>query len=119
MTLLTKVPTREGDVMVLTKTRYLFVLGIPRTSVMPWHVGELGKLAVQFQWNTKEPAALKKLHNAIVQSLREGVALSELRGIGDIGCKLMSLDPGVPFIPEDAPLPGILKSISACVKRVI
>jgi len=45
--------------------------------------------------------------------------LSELRGIADFGLKLMSLGPGLPFIPEDAPLPTTLKQIGPYVKRVI
>lgn len=105
--------------MVLTKTRYLVFLSIPRTSVMPSRVGELGRRGVQFHWTTSDPNVLKGLHNSVVQALREGVGLSELRGIADIGQKLMSLGPDVPFIPEDAPLPASLKQISSFVKRVI
>jgi hypothetical protein len=119
MTLLTKVETIEGDVMVLTKTRYLFFLGIPRTSVMPWRAGELPSLGIQFQWTTNNPGALESLHNSLVQVLREGLRLSELRGIADLGIKLMALGPEVPFIPPEAPLPAGLKGISGYIKRVI
>ena len=115
----TKIETHEGDVMVLTKTRYLFFLSIPRTSVMPTRMGELGRRGVQFHWTTGNPSALQHLHNSVVQALREGVGLSELRAIADIGRKLMSLGPGVPFIPADAPLPSSLKQISTYVKRVV
>jgi hypothetical protein len=103
--------------MVLTKTRYLLFLSIPRTSVMPSRVGELGRRGVQFHWMTSDPNALEGLHNAVVQALREGVGLSELRGIADIGLELMSL--GLPFIPADAPLPASLKQITSYIKRVI
>jgi hypothetical protein len=118
-TYFTKVETHEGDVVVLTKTRYLLFLSIPRTSVMPSRVGQLGRLGVQFRWTTSEPDDVEALHNSIVQALREGVGLSDLRSIADIGLKLMSLGPGVPFIPPDAPLPASLKQISSYVKRVI
>jgi len=118
-TYLTKVETHEGDVMVLTKTRYLLFLSIPRTSIMPSRVGELGRLGVQFHWTTSDLNVLESLHNSVVQTLREGVGLSDLRGIADIGQKLMSLGPTVPFIPADATLPASLKQISSYVKRVI
>lgn len=118
MTLSAKVETREGDVMVLTKTRYLLFFSLPRTSVMPWRARELGAIGVQFHWTTGDPNTLEGLHNSIVQTLREGVSLPELRGITDIGRKLRSLGPDVPFIPADAPLPDSLKQISSYVKRV-
>ena len=118
-TYLTKVETQEGDVMVLTKTSYLFFSSMPRTSVMPSRVGKLGRRGVQFHWTTSNPNALEGLHNSVVQTLREGVSLVELRVIANFGLKLMSLGPGVPFIPADAPVPTSLKQISRYVKRVI
>jgi len=119
VTLFAKVETHEGDVMVLTKTHYLLFLNMPRTSVMPAQAGKLGSRGVQFHWTTSDPTVLEGLHNSVVQTLRGGVALSELRGIADFGLKLMSLGPGLPFIPEDAPLPTTLKQIGPYVKRVI
>ena len=105
--------------MVLTKTRYFLVFNFPRTSVMPYAASKSVPAGVQFHWTTSETRALEGLHNSLVQALREGLDLSDLRGIADIGAKLQSLGPGVPFIPEDAPLPTALKAISSYVKRVI
>lgn len=117
---LTKIETPEGDVMVRTKTRYLWLFSVPRTSVMAFRVGQFVRGgSVQFQWKTGKADVLEWLHNSVVQTLREGVLLSEFRGIADLGIQLMALGPDVPFIPPDAPLPGCLKQISSYVKRVI
>ena len=104
---------------MLTKTRYLLFISMPRTSVLPSRVAELSSRGVQFHWTTSDSNVLENLHNSIVQALREGVGLSDLRGIADIGRNLMSIGPDVPFIPADAPLPECLKRISSYVKRVI
>ena len=102
--------------MVMTKTRYLLVFSIPRTSIMPWRVEQLGRMGVQFQWATKDRNLLERLHNQVIEVLRE-VSLTDLRSIADIGIRLSSI--GLPFIPTDAPLPDTLKQISAYIKRAI
>jgi hypothetical protein len=123
MTLLTTVETNEGTVMLLTKTRYLWFLKLPRTSVMPYSADKLASTGVQFQWTTSDAKTLETLHNLLVRVLREGIGLSELRGIADLGGNFMKfgnkLGVGLPFIPDDAPLPTALKAISPYVKQVI
>lgn len=115
-TYFTTVPTPAGEVTVLTKTRYLFLLNLPRTSVMPVRAANL-RDGVQFRWATSDPAELERLHDLVIQTFREGVSLSDWRGIADIGRKLMAM--GLPFIPPDAPLPECVKQVSLHVKRVI
>jgi hypothetical protein len=115
-TFLTRVQTREGEVVVMTKTRYLLVFSVPRTSIMPWRVEQLGRSGVQFQWTTKDRNLLERLHGQVIEVLQE-ISLTELRGIADLGIRLSSL--GLPFIPTDAPLPDGLKRISAYIKRAI
>jgi hypothetical protein len=41
--LLDRVPTTQGDVIVITKTRFYFFFSRPRTSVMPYTVLEFGR----------------------------------------------------------------------------
>ncbi len=106
-TLLTKVQTQGGEVTVITKTRFLFLLSLARTSVMPARAGQLGRLGVQFHWTTSDPNSLERLHNLLVQTLQE-VTLAELRGIADQGKQLMSF--GLPFIPQEAPLPDCFEA---------
>jgi hypothetical protein len=74
-------------------------------------------LVCSFHWNTSEPAALERLHNWLVEALGKELSLSELRGIADIAVRFMPV--GMPFVPEDAPLPATLKQISKYVKRII
>ena len=119
MTILDRIETSEGTVIVITKTRYLWIVPLPRTSVMPWLAKQLVDRGVQFHWNTRKSDDLTFLHNSLLQVLREGLNLSELRVITDLGRELMSIGPDVPFIPPDAPLPANLKAISRYIKRVI
>jgi hypothetical protein len=119
MTLLDKIETPEGSVIVITKTRYLWIVPLPRTSVMPWRATQLVDRGIQFHWNSSKHDTLQFLHNSLLQTLREGLGLSDLRRIADLGRQLMSIGPGVPFIPPDAPLPDSLKQVSPYVKGVI
>ena len=116
VTFLTNVETKEGSVTVLTKTRYLFFLSMPRTSVMPQEAGKLRCLGIQFHWKTSDSNVLEHLHHLMIQTLRE-VSLTDLRYVADMGKQLLSS--GLPFVPEDAPLPACLKETSGYVKRVV
>src|ERR1039457_2907076 len=110
LTLGSKVQTAAGEVTVVTKTRFLFLFQMARTSVMPIRFHDLGRDGVQFRWATNDPSRLEQLHNHLVQSLGEGITLADLRGIAEIGKRFLVM--GLPFIPEDAPLPESLKLIS-------
>jgi len=69
--------TNEGLVHVLTKTRYLGLIPMPRTSVMPHKAANLKRLGTFIKWTTNDPTVLAKLHDAIV-SLVEEVGISGL-----------------------------------------
>ena len=111
---LSRVHTSEGEVTVMTKARRM--ISSPHSTVMPAHFADLGNLGVRFHWNTNDPGSLAHLHNLLVKALDEGITIKELRRIADIGTVLIST--GLPFIPEDAPLPDSLKQVATSVKRV-
>jgi hypothetical protein len=74
--------TSEGQVHVLTKTRWLGFVPMPHTSVMPRSAGDLKRLGTFIKWTTKDPATLSRLHDAIV-CLVEQVGISGLSEIGN------------------------------------
>lgn len=65
------VDTSEGIAHVLTKTRYLGIISLPRTSVMPHKGSELGRLGTEITWTTKDAAILRALHSRILELVRE------------------------------------------------
>jgi hypothetical protein len=65
------VETSEGIAHVLTKTRYLRIIPLPRTSIMPHKGSELGRLGTAITWATKDAAILRTLHSRIVELVRE------------------------------------------------
>ena len=73
--------TSEGQVHVLTKTRWMGLFPIPHTSVTPHNAGDLKRLGSFIKWTTKDPATLATLHDAVVR-LVEQVGIS---GIAEIG----------------------------------
>jgi len=116
-TILRNVQTQAGEaVTVMTKSHFLFLFRLPATSVMPLRATELRRRGVQFRWTTSDPEVLESLHNLVIEALGQ-VTLDELRGIADLGKRLLAL--GAPFIPKDAPLPDCLKQISDFVRRVV
>jgi hypothetical protein len=61
-------------------------------------------------------SSLKHLHDLLIQMLEE-ITPAELRRIAHLGKQLMSS--GLPFIPQEAPLPECSKGISGQLRRVI
>jgi hypothetical protein len=74
--------TSEGQVHVLTKTRWLGFVPLPHTSVTPRSAGDLKRLGTFIKWTTKDPATLSTLHDAVVR-LVEQVGISGLVEIGN------------------------------------
>ena len=74
-------------------------------------------LGVRFRWAATDPVRLERLHGYVAQALGDGITLSDLRWIANAGKELLSL--GLPFAPEDAPLPESLKLISKDIKSVL
>jgi hypothetical protein len=72
-TLLDKVHTLDGDVIVTTKTKFLYFFNRPHTSVMPYGFSEFGrKLGFQARYNTSDPAILAELHEFYVLCVAAG-----------------------------------------------
>ena len=76
------VDTSDGIVHVLTKTRYLGIIPLPRTSVMPHKGSELGRFGTAIRWTSKDPAVLRGLHSRIVELVRE-VGVSGIREVAN------------------------------------
>src|SRR5438046_14444 len=74
--------TSEGQVHVLTKTRWLGFVPMPHTSVTPHSAGDLKQLGTFIKWTTNDPATLATLHEAIIR-LVEQVGISGLVDIGN------------------------------------
>ena len=82
---LSKVETPEGKAIVLTKTRYMLLLNMPRTSVMPFNAGTfVHQPGFQVRYNTSDPTKLQELHDtmAFIVSSVGWSALSRLAGLG-------------------------------------
>src|SRR6267154_776546 len=74
--------TNEGQVFVLTKTRWLFIFPMPHTSVTPRNGANLKSLGTLIKWTTNDSATLAKLHNAIIDLVQE-VGISGLAEIAN------------------------------------
>ena len=61
--LLDRVSTPQGDIIILTKTRFYFFFTRPRTSVMPYRVSEFSrKPGFQAVYSTSDPDILAEFH---------------------------------------------------------
>jgi hypothetical protein len=71
--LLDRVPTPQGDVIVLTKARFLFVFSRPRTTVMPDGVLEfVRRPGFQAVYSTSDPIILAEFHAFFVGCVAAG-----------------------------------------------
>lgn len=72
-TFLDNVPTPQGEVIVITKTRFLFFFQRPRTSVMPMGFSEFGRrIGFQARYNTSDPRVLAEFHEFFVGMVAAG-----------------------------------------------
>ena len=68
-----RMPTLNGDIIVTTKTRFLFFLNRPHTSVMPFGLSDFGRqLGFQVHYNTSDPNVLAELHDYYVCCIAAG-----------------------------------------------
>lgn len=67
----TVVNTDEGHVTVMTKSRWLAIIPIPHTSVVPESYSDLGRLGTFIRWLPSDAAALKAHHAAVVHLVEE------------------------------------------------
>lgn len=63
--------TNEGQVCVLTKTRWMGFVPMPHTSVTPHSAADLTRLGVFIKWTTNDPPTLARLHDAILRLVEE------------------------------------------------
>jgi len=71
--LIDKIPTLKGDIIVMTKTRFLYFFNRPHTSVMPFGVSEFGrKLGFQVRYNTSNPDVLTEFHKFYIGCVAAG-----------------------------------------------
>lgn len=87
----TLVETNEGLVHVVTKRRWLGVVPMPHTSVMPQEA-DLRRLGTFIKWSNTDTATLATLHEAIVSLLKEAgpSGLAEIRNSVRITKRLAS-----------------------------
>jgi hypothetical protein len=118
----TIVDNNDGQAHVSTKSRWMGVVPMPHTAVLPQpcSAGDIKRLGTFIKWTTDDPAVLAKLHDAIVCVVREvGVSgLAEIRdsarmtegvwkafggdGPGVQNCVEMAAQEGVAFpLPAD------------------
>jgi len=72
-TLTDRIPTLKGDIIVMTKTRFLHFFKRPHTSVMRFGLSEFGrKLGFQVRYNTSDPDVLAELHEFYVLCVAAG-----------------------------------------------
>ncbi len=73
--------TSDGPVHILTKTRWMGFISMPRTSVMTHNAVDLKQFGTMIKWTTNDSATLAFLHDAIVHLVKDiGIA-----GLADIG----------------------------------
>ena len=72
-TLLDKVPTAHGEIMIITKTRHMFFFTKPHTSVMPMGFSDFGRrLGFQAVYRTTDSSILQQFHEFWVAMVAAG-----------------------------------------------
>jgi hypothetical protein len=64
------VRTFEGEVHVLTKARWMLLVPMPHTSIVPHRIADL-RLGTMIRWTTNDRATLLELHTAIVRVVEQ------------------------------------------------
>lgn len=67
----TAITTSEGLVHVVTKSRWLGVLSMPHTSVVPQAPADLKRLGSFIKWSTTDASVLGMLHDAIAALVKK------------------------------------------------
>lgn len=79
----TIVDTKEGQADISTKKKWMFLVPMPHTAVLPYPcpAADLARLGTFIKWTTSDAAVLATLHEAIVHLVEEvGVSgLVEIR----------------------------------------
>jgi hypothetical protein len=69
--------TDEGLVHIITRTRWLYIFPLYYTSIVPNNLSDLRHRGVFIRWNTRQPAKLPSLHQAVIR-LVEDIGVSGL-----------------------------------------
>jgi hypothetical protein len=83
--LLDKVEVEGNTFIILTKTRYLVLFSIPRTSIMPYNVTRFASTpGFQIRYNTSNPNVLEEWHKMITSLVGKGLfeAMSDGARVG-------------------------------------
>jgi hypothetical protein len=69
----TIIDVKDGRAHVSTKSRWMFVLSMPHTGVLPHPCSavDVKRLGTVIKWTTDDPAVLKKMHEAIVRVVQD------------------------------------------------
>jgi len=103
MDLLSRVSTPEGGAIVFTKSRYLFIWKMPRTSVMPHESSSfVGGSGFQVRYNTCDAATLQELHETMVFMV-SSVGCTVLAQLARLGA--------VPYPPEKKHLERFVRGL--------
>jgi hypothetical protein len=74
---------KEGQAHISTKSRWMGLVPMPHTGVLPYpcSAGEIKRLGIFIKWTSNDPVVLEKLHDSIARLVREiGVSgLAEIR----------------------------------------
>jgi len=65
------VETNDGQVHVLTKSRWMGFFRMPHTSVTPRSATDVRRLGTFIKWTTSDPATLLALHDAILRLVEQ------------------------------------------------
>lgn len=73
--------TRDGQIHVLTKARWMGFIPMSRTSVMTHNAVDFKQFGTVIKWTTNDSATLASLHNAIVDLVKD-IGIAGLVNIG-------------------------------------
>ena len=114
--LATHVHAPDGDVYVMTKSRFLGLIKRPHTSIVPRH-----GLGIQFRWMTDAPDTLEYVHRLVIKLMHD-IPYADLRAVlnmhYDISRKLARIGAKFAVDVPPAPLPEELQSILPYVKSI-
>ena len=76
----TTLEMEEGRVHIITKSRWLGIIPMPHTSVVPHQGSDLARLGTFILWEPTDSTDLKTLHEAVIRLVQE----RGISGVADI-----------------------------------
>lgn len=69
-----KITTTDGDFIVFTKTSKMLFMSVPRSSIMPFSVGDFASTpGFQVQYTTSDPRVLAEWHEMLCRQIEKGL----------------------------------------------